>query len=190
MGKVITLQTERLTLRPWKENDAEALYRYACNPNIGPITGWPPHTSVENSREIIKTVLSAPENYAVVLKATGEVVGSVGIMTARSEIHSAKMTDGECEIGYWIGEPYWGRGLIPEAVSELIRYAFEDLQMTTIWCGYYDGNEKSKRAQEKCGFVYSHTEENKPVPLLNEVRTAHFTKITLEDWKNNIDNLK
>jgi len=196
MKKVITLQTERLTLRPWKESDAEALYRYACNPNIGPIAGWPPHTSVENSREIIKTVLSAPETYAVVLKETDETVGSVGIMTARSEICSAKMTDSECEIGYWIGEPYWGQGLIPEAVGKLIRYAFEDLQMTTIWCGYYDGNEKSKRAQEKCGFIYSHTEDNKPVPLLNEVRTEHFTKITLEDWKNNeawknnIDNLK
>jgi len=196
MKKVITLQTERLTLRPWKESDAEALYRYACNPNIGPIAGWPPHTSVENSREIIKTVLSAPETYAVVLKETDETVGSVGIMTARSEICSAKMTDSECEIGYWIGEPYWGQGLIPEAVGKLIRYAFEDLQMTTIGCGYYDGNEKSKRAQEKCGFIYSHTEDNKPVPLLNEVRTEHFTKITLEDWKNNeawknnIDNLK
>ena len=196
MEKVITLETERLTLRPWKESDAEALYRYACNPNIGPIAGWPPHTSVENSREIIKTVLSAPETYAVVLKETKETVGSVGIMTARSEICSAKMTDSECEIGYWIGEPYWGQGLIPEAVGKLIRYAFEDLQMTTIWCGYYDGNEKSKRAQEKCGFIYSHTEDNKPVPLLNEVRTEHFTKITLEDWKNNeawknnIDNLK
>jgi acetyltransferase, GNAT family len=196
MKKVITLQTERLTLRPWKESDAEALYRYACNPNIGPIAGWPPHTSVENSREIIKTVLSVPGTYAVVLKETDETVGSVGIMTARSEICSAKMTDSECEIGYWIGEPYWGQGLIPEAVSELIRYAFEDLQMTTIWCGYYDDNEKSKRAQEKCGFIYSHTEDNKPVPLLNEVRTEHFTKITLEDWKNNkdwknnIDNLK
>ena len=196
MKKVITLQTERLTLRPWKESDAEALYRYACNPNIGPIAGWPPHTSVENSREIIKTVLSAPGTYAVVLKETNETVGSVGIMTARSEIRSAKMTDSECEIGYWIGEPYWGQGLIPEAVGKLIRYAFEDLQMITIWCGYYDGNEKSKRAQEKCGFIYSHTEDNKPVPLLNEVRTEHFTKITLEDWKNNeawknnIDNLK
>ena len=129
MKKVITLQTERLTLRPWKESDAEALYRYACNPNIGPIAGWPPHTSVENSREIIKTVLSAPGSYAVVLKETNETVGSVGIMTARSEICSAKMTDSECEIGYWIGEPYWGQGLIPEAVSELIRYAFEDLQI-------------------------------------------------------------
>ena len=80
------LQTKRLILRPWQESDAEALYKYACNPNIGPIAGWPPHTSIGNSREIIKGVLSAPETYAVVLKETGETIGSVGIMTARSEI--------------------------------------------------------------------------------------------------------
>lgn len=177
------LQTKRLILRPWQESDAEALYKYACNPNIGPIAGWPPHTSIGNSREIIKGVLSAPETYAVVLKETGETIGSVGIMTARSEIRSAKMAGSECEIGYWISEPYWGQGLIPEAVSELIRYAFEDLQMTTVWCGYFDGNEKSKRVQEKCGFTYSHTEYNKPVPLMNDVRTEHFTKLTLEEWR-------
>ena len=76
------LQTKRLILRPWQESDAEALYKYACNPNIGPIAGWPPHTSIGNSREIIKGVLSAPETYAVVLKETGETIGSVGIMTA------------------------------------------------------------------------------------------------------------
>ena len=85
---------------------------------------------------------------------------------------------------------YWGQGLIPEGVNKLLRYAFENLQQTTVWCGYYDGNEKSKRAQEKCGFTYSHTEENKPVPLMNDFRTEHFTKITLEDWKNRIRNLK
>ena len=159
------LQTKRLILRPWQESDAEALYKYACNPNIGPIAGWPPHTSIGNSREIIKGVLSAPETYAVVLKETGETIGSVGIMTARSEIRSAKMAGSECEIGY----------------------AFEDLQMTTVWCGYFDGNEKSKRVQEKCGFTYSHTEYNKPVPLMNDVRTEHFTKLTLEEWRKRKD---
>lgn len=92
--------TERLTLRSWKESDAEMLYRYACNPNIGPIAGWPPHTSVENSREIIKTVLSAPETYAVVLKETNEVVGSIGLMMTRSKANCTKMVDNECEIGY------------------------------------------------------------------------------------------
>ncbi len=178
-----TFETERLLLRPWQESDAEALYKYAANPNVGPIAGWPPHTSIENSRDIIRSVLSAPESYAVVLKETGEAVGSIGIMTERSETNSAKMVDNECEIGYWIGEPYWGQGLIPEAVRELLRHIFEDLHLSAAWCGYYDGNEKSRRVQEKCGFIYSHTEDEKPVPLMNEVRTAHFTKITLEDWK-------
>ena len=120
------LQTERLILRAWQESDAEALYKYAKNPNVGPIAGWQPHTSVENSREIIRTVLSAPETYAIVLKETGEVVGSVGIMITKSVMNSAQMIENECEIGYWIGEPFWGKGLIPEAVNELLRYAFEN----------------------------------------------------------------
>lgn len=64
-------ETERLILRPWEETDAESLYEYAKDDRIGPIAGWPVHTSVENSREIIKTVLSAPETYAVCLKEIG-----------------------------------------------------------------------------------------------------------------------
>jgi RimJ/RimL family protein N-acetyltransferase len=176
------LQTKRLLLRAWQESDAEALYKYAQNPNIGPIAGWPPHTSVENSRKIIKTALSADETYAVVLKTTGEAVGSIGLMTA-SGLHSAEMADNECEIGYWIGEPLWGQGLIPEAVNELLRHAFEDLQCTAAWCGYYDGNAKSRRVQEKCGFTFHHTEHNKPVPLLNDIRTEHFTKLLRAEWE-------
>ena len=64
----MTLETERLVLRPWKEDDAESLYKYAKNPEVGPIAGWPVHTSVENSREIIKSVLAADETYAVLFK--------------------------------------------------------------------------------------------------------------------------
>lgn len=73
------ITTERLILRPWKESDAESLYKYAKDPAVGPIAGWYPHTSVENSLEIIRTVFAAPETYAVVLKATGEPVGSTGL---------------------------------------------------------------------------------------------------------------
>ena len=180
------LQTKRLILRSWQENDADSLYKYARNPNIGPIAGWQPHTSIENSREIIKSVLSAGETYAIVLKQTGEVIGSIGLMMPRSEINSAQMTESEGEIGFWIGEPFWGQGLIPEVVCELLRHAFKDLQLTAVWCGYYDGNEKSKRVQEKCGFAYHHTEYNKFVPLMNDFRTEHFTKILYENWKRNI----
>ena len=178
------LQTQHLILRDWQDNDAESLYKYAQNPNIGPIAGWPPHTSIENSREIIKNILSVDKNYAVVLRQTGEPIGSIGLMMSKSEINTAEMVEGEAEIGYWIGEPFWGQGLIPEAVCELLRYAFENLGLTAVWCGYYDGNKKSKRVQEKCGFIYHHTEYNKPVPLMNDVRTAHYTKFLSKNWKN------
>ena len=152
------LETERLILRPWEETDAESLYEYAKDDRVGPITGWPAHTSVEMSREVIQTVLSAPEIYAVCLKEDNRAIGSIGLMIgSRSNIG---LPDTEAEIGYWIGVPFWGRGLIPEAAREIIRRAFADLHLETLWCGYFDGNEKSRRVQEKCGFVYHHTNKD------------------------------
>ena len=172
------LETERLILRPWREDDAEELYQYASDPDIGPPAGWPPHTSVENSREIIRTVLSAPETYAVCLKVTGKPIGSIGFH--RKDLAKA---DDEYELGYWVGKPFWGRGLIPEAAREMLRYAFEDLGMRCIFCGYYDGNEKSRRVQEKLGFIYHHTTEGLELKLLNEIRTGHSNLMTRERWQ-------
>ena len=174
------METERLILRPWREEDALSLYKYAKNPAVGPIAGWPPHTSVENSREVIRDILSAPETYAVVLKEINEPVGSVGIMFGDS-VHSADMQEGDAEIGYWIGVPHWGKGLIPEAVNRLLRRCFEELGVKRVWCGYYDGNTKSRRVMDKCGFKFHHTEEGKPSPL-GDVRTEHFTLLTKEDF--------
>ena len=172
------LETKRLILRPWCEDDAEDLYKYASAPEVGPPAGWPPHTSVENSREIIRNVLSAPETYAVCLKEDGKAVGSIGLK--RDDL--AEDAD-EYELGYWIGKPFWGQGLIPEAAREMLRYAFEDLGMNSIWCGYYDGNEKSRRVQEKLGFVYQRKTEGIEVSLLGEIRTGHSNLMTKERWQ-------
>ncbi|MFR8405082.1 MAG: GNAT family N-acetyltransferase, partial [Monoglobus pectinilyticus] len=130
----------------------------------------------------IKGVLSAPETYAVVLKETNEPVGSIGLMIG--EKSNFDIEDDEGEIGYWIGVPYWGMGLIPEAVRELLRRGFEDLNLKTIWCGYFDGNDKSRRVQEKCGFTYHHTENDKVWLLMNDTRTEHISRITKEEWEN------
>ncbi len=174
------IKTNRLILRPWHEEDAEALYKYASDPDVGPIAGWPPHTSVENSLEIIRTVFSAPETYAVVLKDTGEPVGCCGIMFSNS-IHTADMREGKAEIGYWIGKPYWGQGLIPEAVKALVSRCFHDLALDAVWCGYYEGNTKSQRVCEKCGFKYHHTNRNIASPL-GDKRTEHFHIMSKEDY--------
>ena len=172
------LYTERLILRPWSEDDAESLFKYASDPDIGLSAGWPPHTSVENSRQIIHSVLSVPETYAVCLKNDQNPIGSIGFH--RNDL--AQDND-EYELGYWIGRPFWGLGLIPEASREMLRHAFEDLKMNRIWCGYYDGNEKSRRVQEKLGFVYQCKTEGIEVSLLGEIRTGHSNLMTQERWK-------
>lgn len=136
------LETERLILRPWREDDAEELYRYACDPDIGPVAGWPVHTSVENSREIIRDALSAKGTFAVVLKETGLPVGWM-------RQGNIPMKDDEVEIGYWTGKPYWGRGLIPEAVRSCLRHCFEELHCSRVWCVTDVDNTKSRRVQEK-----------------------------------------
>lgn len=71
---------------------------------------------------------------------------------------------------------------MPEAVKALQKHAFKDLGITALWCGYYDGNEKSRRCMEKCDFVYHHTEKDRPCGLMGDVRTEHFTYLTKEMW--------
>lgn len=177
------LETKRLFLRPWEENDANDLFELAKNPLVGPVAGWPPHTSIKNSREIIKTVLSANETYAVVLKSIGKPIGSIGIMIGKNS--NLDIQENEGEIGYWIGVPYWGQGLIPEAVDKLVCYGFDNLKLKAIWCGYFDGNEQSRRVQEKCGFTYQYTKKDIPWPIMNDIRTEHVTRLTKDEWKEN-----
>ena len=175
------LHTERLVLRPWEERDAESLFEYAKDPAVGPIAGWPVHASVEHSREVIREVLSAPETYAVCLREDRRAIGSIGLIAPAQPHTAARGT--ELELGYWIGVPFWGNGYIPEAIRALQRHAFEDLGCTALWCGYYEGNEKSRRCQEKCGFTYHHMEEGKPCLPMGDVRTEHFTYLTKEAWR-------
>ncbi|MBE6477262.1 MAG: GNAT family N-acetyltransferase [Propionibacteriaceae bacterium] len=176
------LETERLLLRCWTENDAEDLFKYASDPAVGPIAGWAVHTSVENSRQIIRGVLSAPETYAVVLKRTRRPVGSIGLMIGAAS--NIGIPDTEGEIGFWIGVPYWGQGLIPEAVREVIRHGFEDLGLDRIWCGYFDGNTQSRRVQAKCGFTYQRTVEDVPCAIPGLLRTEHITCMSKQEWSS------
>ena len=138
----MVIETKRLRLRPWLESDAQSLYTYAKDPHVGPIAGWPVHTSVEDSLQVIRNVLAVPETYAVCLKTDDVAIGSIGLMIGAKSNLPLPETEGE--IGYWIGVPFWGQGLIPEAARALLRHAFEDLGLQTLWCGYFDGNEKSK----------------------------------------------
>ena len=174
------LTTERLLLRPWNDDDADDLYLYAKDPEVGPIAGWPAHQSVDESLDVIRNVFTGREIYAICLKEDCRAIGAIEL---KLKGHT-DMTDrdDECEMGYWLGKPFWGRGIMPEAVREMLRHAFEDLGMRKVWIGYYEGNDKSKRVQEKCGFRYQWKTENMYVPLMREKRTGHVSLMTKEDW--------
>lgn len=175
------LVTDRIFLRKWKECDAEDLYRYASDPAVGPIAGWPPHRSVQESLDVIHNVFNGAEAYAICLKTDGKVIGAIELkLNGHTDLTDR---DDECELGYWLGKPFWGQGIMPEAVREIIRRGFEDIGMNKIWCGYYDGNEKSKRVQEKCGFRDQWTTPDVDVPLMHERRIGHVNLLTKEEWE-------
>ena len=147
---MMIFKTRNFTLRPWKESDAECLYRFAKNPKIGPIAGWPPHESIEDSLNIIKTVFSKKETYAIVV---GEIpIGCVGLLFHPDCNHY--WGDNSAELGYWIAEEYWGHGLAVEASKIVMEHAFDNLGVEKIYATYRIENIQSKRVLEKLGFEY------------------------------------
>lgn len=172
------METQRLILRPWLVSDATDLYACAKDPAVGPAAGWPVHTDVENSRQIIRDVLSGPGIFAVVLKSSGRAVGSVGITVG--ERTNLKLPDTEGELGYWLGQSWWGQGLIPEAAERMLRYGFEDLRLQKIWCSCFEENVRSRRVQEKCGFFYQRTAKTK---WGGQERVERISCMSLLQWK-------
>ena len=171
------LKTERLILRRWEDGDAESLFEYAADPDVGPIAGWPPHQSIEESRDVIKNVFNGKEAYAICLKTDDRAIGAIELkLNGHTDLTDR---DDECELGYWLGKPFWGQGIMPEAVKEILRHAFEKIGMTKVWAGYYEGNLKSKRVQEKSGFRYQWKSEGVDVPLMHEKRTGHVSRCSV-----------
>lgn len=145
------LSNHRILLRPWRESDAEALYKYASDPIVGERAGWPPHQSVEESREIINTVFHSDTIWAIVLKDTGEAIGAMGYMPEWEMNLPAR--EGEPLVGYWVGKPYWNQGICTEALRLMLDYLRRKTDYTSLIGSHYVDNPASGRVMEKCGFV-------------------------------------
>ena len=144
-------ETDRILLRPWRDSDAEALYKYASDPEVGPRAGWPPHKSVEESLHIIRTIFSGEGMWAVVWKESAEAIGCVGYLPSTSS--NLKIEEDQGEVGYWIARPYWGMGICTEALGLVIDYCFHTKGFSTLWGTYFPTNPASGRVMEKCGFT-------------------------------------
>ena len=161
---MITLKTRRLLLAPWREEDAEALYALASDPEIGPMCGWEPHGSVV---------------CAILSRESGALLGAVGLQPS-SEIFPELSATEQREMGYWLGRPYWGHGVMTEAATELLRFGFETLGLEAVWCSHYDWNSRSRRVIEKCGFRYQFTKETTNV--IGMTNKTMFYALKKEEW--------
>lgn len=151
MKNMAEMETNRLRFRLWREDDAEELLGLASDSEVGPMAGWPPHGSVEESLEVIRTVFASDHVWALELKETGRIVGCMGYYT--HEDSNIGIAETEFEVGYWIGKEYWNRGYCTEALRAMIEYCFGTKQATTLWCDYFVDNPASGRVMSKCGFV-------------------------------------
>ncbi|EGD35400.1 GNAT family N-acetyltransferase [Capnocytophaga sp. oral taxon 338] len=168
MSTIVILRTPHLLLRPWEVSDAEALYTQAHNPIIGKMCGWQPHKSVTESREIIEIVLRKSHSFAICLP-NNTPIGSIGLnLQGESNL---PVGENEAEIGYWLGEDFWGRGYMTEVSLCIIQYAFDNLHLTQLWASVYKENIASQRVLEKCGFRYHHLLEDFLFPLIGERHT-------------------
>ena len=148
----VILNTERLTLRPWKESDLDGFFEYASVDGVGQPAGWLPHKTPAESLAILRAFIRDRKTFAI--EFDSKVIGSIGIeFYPEYELPELDALRGR-EIGYVLSKAYWGLGLMPEAVQRVLHYLFNEQKLDFVLCGYYDFNRRSARVQEKCGFRF------------------------------------
>ncbi len=172
-----TLETERLVLRMYTEADAEGLYAYAKNPNVGPRAGWKPHESVEESRKIIEEIFAPNESWAIRRKGSDRVIGTIGLEPDRHRDENSK------EIGYSLAEDEWGKGLMTEACQEVLRFGFQELGLAQIAICTSPENSRSQGVIKKCGFVYEGTIRHSYHQYTGECRDSRCYSLLKEEWE-------
>ena len=145
------IETPRLILRPWRENDLADFNEYASVDGVGQMAGWLPHKSMEESKMILEMFMADKNTLALELKENGKVIGSIGLEDI--DFPDDRGMQGR-EVGYALSKTYWGKGLMPEAVKAVIDYCFEKLHYDWLTCGHFVWNTQSRRVVEKCGFRY------------------------------------
>jgi [ribosomal protein S5]-alanine N-acetyltransferase len=137
-------------IRPWSAIDKKALIKYSNNRKV-----WInmrdafPHpyteTSADNFLEIVR--LQNPTTFFAIA-TNDEAIGGIGV-SLNQDVH--RLT---AEVGYWLGEPYWGKGVMTEAVGRFSQYAFQSFHLMRIYAEPYANNLSSCRVLEKVGFAF------------------------------------
>lgn len=153
--KNIVLETDRLIIRGWQENDLSDLNEYASVDGVGQMGGWIPHVDIENSKMALFNFMTNLNVFALELKTNHKVIGSISI----EKIYKNYLGDDFLalkgrELGYVLSKDYWGQGLMPEAVEKVIAYLFSELDYDYLMCAHFKKNRQSKSVVKKTGFMF------------------------------------
>jgi ribosomal-protein-alanine N-acetyltransferase len=144
------MKTPDFTLRPWRHTDLDKLVLYANNPGITEnlSNSFPYPYTRENGEKFINMVLNIGEPQRIfAIALNDEIIGSIGLHP-QADIMIRNM-----ELGYWVAEPFWGRGIVTAAISQMVDYCFSTFEVTRIFARVFGSNIGSQRALEKAGFV-------------------------------------
>lgn len=148
-----SLETERLFLRNYTENDLDDYWEYVQMKNVGPRCGWEPYTDKQKAFERLKVEIAKPHQFAIIIKDINKVVGSIELMNVKAERYpNANIKEGAKEIGYLLSEKYWGKGYMTEAIKCVMAFAFDTLKVPQIFISHAEANIGSGRVQDKAGF--------------------------------------
>ena len=143
------LKLESSVIRSWSPGDAVALQRYANNRNIWiNLRDVFPHPyTMEDAAAFLKYVAQENPETTFAIATASEAIGCVGLRLG-VDVHC-----NSAEVGYWLREPFWGRGIMSEVVAAFTRYAFEAFDLQRIYAEPFENNRGSIRVLEKAGFV-------------------------------------
>lgn len=176
------LSSERILLRRFRLDDAQAMYdNWASDPEVTRHLTWRPHGSVEDTRQIIEIWHKEYEkiNYyqwGIVYRPENELIGSISLMDVR-EISE------HCEVGYCIARPYWGRGVMTEALRLVVAFAFDKIGFKRVAAFHSVDNPASGRVMAKVGMQYEGTLRNYMYNSLDQLTDCKLWSIIPSDTR-------
>ncbi|RPI42891.1 MAG: N-acetyltransferase [Bacteroidetes bacterium] len=176
--EIPTIERKFFRLRPWKEDDADSLVRHANNPAVARNLrdGFPHPYTLKDARQWLEMITGNHSNLVLAIEADGEAVGGIGLHSLQDVYRF------NAELGYWLSEKYWGRGIISDAVGLIVDHAFTRTRWLRVFATIFEHNLASMRVLEKNGFVREAI-HRRAVVKQGKMMDEHLYSILKEDWK-------
>lgn len=187
MVKIRTIETERLRLRKYAAEDAEAAFNELySNDNVMRFSPTPTHSNISETREYIETVLKKYEthpdtafNWHIELKSSGELIGQIGLGETGYNVDIKAV-----ELGYDIGEKWRRQGYATEALAAVIKFFFEEVGVNRVWAFHDTENPNSGKVLQKCGLKYEGTLRQTHRNHLGDKRDIKLYGLLAEEYFN------